>query len=57
VPTPPPLGDREAFCEARLELTGDGRGVLTGDADRTALLGIDRWLGGTHLRPGHVFRR
>jgi hypothetical protein len=23
---------------------------------RVALLGIDRWVGGTHLRPGHVPR-
>jgi hypothetical protein len=30
--------------------------VLSGAADRVALLGIDRWLGGTHLRPGRVWR-
>lgn len=30
------------------ELTGDGREVLAG-ADRVALSGLDRWLGGVHL--------
>ena len=32
-----------------LALTPDGRRVLAGDADRVALCGIDRWLGGVHL--------
>lgn len=30
-------------------LTDDGRRVLAGQADRVALCGIDRWLGGVHL--------
>jgi hypothetical protein len=30
--------------------------VLAGTADRVALLGIDRWVGGTHLRPGRLWR-
>jgi hypothetical protein len=34
----------------------EGRRGLSGEADRVELLGIDRWLGGTHLRPGHVWR-
>lgn len=33
-----------------LALTDDGRNVLAGDADRVTLCGIDRWLGGVHLR-------
>jgi hypothetical protein len=33
-----------------LALTDDGRRVLAGDADRVTLCGIDRWLGGVHLR-------
>jgi hypothetical protein len=35
--------------DAELTLTDDGRRVLAGDADRVALCGIDRWLGGVHL--------
>jgi hypothetical protein len=54
---PPPLGEPRAFAAATLELTDDGRAVLAGEADRIALLGIDRWLGGTHLEQGHVWRR
>jgi len=30
--------------------------VLAGQADRVALLGIDRWLGGTHLTPATAWR-
>jgi hypothetical protein len=38
--------------DGALELTADGEAVLEGRADRIALIGIDRWLGGLHLRPG-----
>jgi hypothetical protein len=34
----------------RLRLTGAGRQVLGGGADQLALNGIDRWVGGVHLR-------
>jgi hypothetical protein len=48
-----PLGDpsdRDAR-ERALSLTDDGQRVRHGDADRIALHGgIDRWLGGVHLR-------
>jgi len=54
---PPPLGEARAFASARIELTGEGRAVLAGEADRVQLLGIDRWVGGTHLVPGAVWRR
>jgi hypothetical protein len=30
--------------------------VLHGDADRVELLGIDRWIGGTHITPANVWR-
>lgn len=43
----------ERWC---LSLTADGERVLAGEADAVALNGIDRWLGGTHLRPGNVWR-
>jgi hypothetical protein len=35
----------------RLELhvTDAGERVLRGEANRVALLGIDRWVGGTHV--------
>jgi hypothetical protein len=40
-----------------LALTDEGRRVLAGDADRITLCGIDRWLGGVHLRGrGAVWR-
>jgi hypothetical protein len=56
LPRPPPAGDARTFAAARLVLTDDGRAVLAGEADRVALLGIDRWLGGTHLHGDHVPR-
>jgi hypothetical protein len=57
LPAPPPLGDDRAFAATALALTDAGRAVLAGEADRIAVVGIDRWLGGTHLRPGNVWRR
>jgi hypothetical protein len=36
----------------RVEMTDAGRAVLDGREDRVRLCGIDRWLGGVHLR-GH----
>ena len=56
LPLPPPLGDLHAFGGLRLRLTRDGERVLEGEADRVELLGIDRWVGGTHVRPGAVWR-
>ena len=35
-----------------LALTAAGADVLAGRADRVALIGFDRWLGGLHLRAG-----
>ena len=45
-----------SLTEGSAELTDDGRRVLAGDLDRVELLGIDRWVGGTHLQPGAVWR-
>jgi hypothetical protein len=56
LPLPPPLGDSAAFLATRLQLTPAGRDALAGTLDRVEALGIDRWLGGTHLRPGNVWR-
>jgi hypothetical protein len=41
----------------RIGLTDAGRRVLEGSADRVELLGIDRWVGGIHLRPDALVRR
>ena len=62
--TSPPLLEIAAASEAELALpsgdfaiTMDGRDVLRGAADRVKRLGIDRWLGGVHLRgTGPVWR-
>jgi hypothetical protein len=37
-----------------LRLTDAGAGVLAGDADYVTLNGIDRWIGGVHLRGRHA---
>jgi hypothetical protein len=55
LPPPPPLG-AEPFARLGVRLTPAGRRVLAGEDDRVALLGIDRWIGGTRLVPGSVWR-
>jgi DNA-binding transcriptional MerR regulator len=52
----PPLGDPHRFVGQSIRLTAAGERVLAGEADRVELLGIDRWLGGTHLTDGKVPR-
>lgn len=39
-----------------VRITDTGRGVLSGRADRIALNGIDRWMGGVHLTPSRCWR-
>jgi len=46
---PPSRPGSERFAEQELELTDTGRAVLAGEADRAALLPLDRWVGGIHL--------
>jgi len=53
---PPPLGDGPSFAGQPLRLTPAGHRVLARQADRVALLGIDRWLGGTRLTPAATWR-
>jgi hypothetical protein len=48
-----PLASVEGSVAA---ITQDGARVLGGEADAIPLLGIDRWVGGTHLVPGAVWR-
>jgi hypothetical protein len=53
----PPLHlDEGNFGEQRLHLTRAGREVLENRRDAIKLRPIDRWLGGTHLRPDAVWR-
>src|SRR5207247_9352201 len=56
LPPPPPLGDARAFARLPLRLTGPGQQVLDHREDRVTLLGLDRWLGGTHLTPAAAWR-
>lgn len=44
-------------ADDQVTLTHAGRDVLAGRADRIALNGIDRWLGGVHLTPARPWRR
>jgi hypothetical protein len=45
-----------AFADVPFALTADGGRVLAGAADRVELRGIDRWIGGVHLRGRDVPR-
>jgi hypothetical protein len=56
LPPAPPLGDAHVFVRLPLRLTRPGQRVLEGQADRVALLGIDRWVGGTHLTADTAWR-
>ncbi len=56
LPPPPPLSDSQLFARLELRLTAAGDDALRGGADRVELLGIDRWVGGTHLTPGSTWR-
>jgi len=47
---PPGPGGAAAFRAWRLEPTEHGLAVLRGEADRLSAGGVDRWLGGVHLR-------
>jgi hypothetical protein len=47
---PPPLPGSDGFTDQELELTDAGRAVLAGEADRAALVPLDRWIGGIRVR-------
>jgi hypothetical protein len=49
---PPQVPPAAAFGAQRFRLTPAGREVLDGKRDAVATIGIDRWLGGTHLASG-----
>jgi hypothetical protein len=56
LPAAPPLSDARAFATMSLRLTPAGERVLQHKADRVQLLGIDRWIGGSHITPGTTWR-
>ncbi|HEY7281175.1 MAG TPA: MerR family transcriptional regulator [Actinomycetota bacterium] len=56
LPEPPPLSDGSEFSRLSLRLTPDGERVLARREDRAALLGVDRWVGGTHVTPDRLWR-
>jgi hypothetical protein len=56
LPPAPPLGDAHRFPALPLRLTSAGERVLAGESDRVELLGIDRWVGGTHVTAGNLWR-
>ncbi|MEZ5934865.1 MAG: hypothetical protein R3F54_23605 [Alphaproteobacteria bacterium] len=47
---------RQAYLDARLELTDAGREVLSARKDHAAINSIDRWLGGTPIAGGTLWR-
>jgi hypothetical protein len=49
-------GGGAGLLGAMVALTEFGRAVLGGRADRVAMAGIDRWLGGVHLHGREVWR-
>jgi hypothetical protein len=53
---PPPRGDGGSFAATRVRLTQTGERVLAGTADRIAITGIDRWIGGVHVHAGRSWR-
>lgn len=54
-----PLGHEisyHAFAAAKLTLTRAGAAALAGSFDHACENGVDRWLGGTHIHPGSMWR-
>jgi hypothetical protein len=49
LPVAPPLSDGQQYAWLGLRVTAWGERVLAGEADRVELLGVDRWLGGSHV--------
>jgi len=54
VPVEP--GPGADFWDSELAVTNAGSAVVSGLEDRILVNGIDRWLGGVHVRPGNVWR-
>ena len=56
LPAPPPLSDAHVFARLAVRLTEEGERMLQGRSDRVDLLGVDRWIGGTHVTPENAWR-
>jgi hypothetical protein len=56
LPAAPPLSDGQEYAWLQLRVTESGERVFRGEADRVELLGVDRWLGGTHVTPESGWR-
>jgi hypothetical protein len=56
LPAPQDADPRASFLETPVRLAPAGRSVLSNQADHVRLNGIDRWLGGAHLRGGDLWR-
>lgn len=56
LPPAPPLSDAHAYAALSLTLTPAGDQVLSQKADRVKLLGLDRWVGGTHITTTTAWR-
>ena len=56
LPPAPPLSDARAYAAMSLRLTPAGEQVFRQQADRVQLLGIDRWIGGSHITPETAWR-
>jgi hypothetical protein len=56
LPPAPPAGDAQAFAPLPLRVTAEGERVLRGESDRVELLGVQRWVGGTHVTTRTVWR-
>jgi redox-sensitive transcriptional activator SoxR len=56
LPLAPPLSDGRVFAHLPLRLTDEGERVLRGESDRVDALGIDRWVGGTHVTTASAWR-
>lgn len=51
----PPFPDRR-FAAQRVELTALGEAVLANQTDWIETNGLDKWIGGVHLRRGNIWR-
>jgi hypothetical protein len=56
LPAPPPLTDAPIFTRLPLRVTAEGQRVLRGELDRAELVAVDRWVGGTHVTAGNLWR-
>jgi hypothetical protein len=56
LPEAPPLSDGQLFARLPLRPTDEGERVLRAESDRVDLLGVDRWIGGSHITPANLWR-